>query len=161
MLAVGLSGCALLPIDDIERIADAQGFDPSAIVRAGGVGYVTNLDGDELQVVALSRLEGPTGTSVVASSRPVTFGRAVLITGGAAVGSRPPCCVFVYGTAGPDVQQVAIETPSDHLDARVRNGSWLVVLPVDDINPQDVAWRFVRQDGVNAASGTGPLQPGS
>lgn len=155
------SACSPMFVDEINRVAQENGISESALVRRGLIGYAPRIVGDEMQIVAIGPDHASIRLTVVANHRPVTAGRAVLIAGGAAREEAAPCCGFFFGAAGSDIQEVVVKIPAGEFRGRMVDGLWLVVAPVDHIDPSTVEWQFIRSDGSVAQSGAGVLAPGS
>lgn len=156
-MVMALLGCAIPLANEVDRLASENGLAGSTLVRRGAIGYAPRVVNGTLQVVAVGLDQGEDGLAIVATHHPALVGRAVIIAGGAATGENPPCCAFVFGTATADVRSVRVEIAATQASVAVEDGLWLVVMPIDEIDPSRVFWEFVGEDGRILEAGAGPL----
>lgn len=150
------TSCGLLPPPDFKSLAAAADVDPASLVIRDRVAYGTRLHGDELSVVAF---DAAGNVVVVGSRRTDRLGSTVAIGGGMMTGDVEPCCILVYGTAGPDIAKVEVDAETLGAGGAVVNGTWLVVIPQGDTDLAlaKLPWRFIGHDGSVVESGDGTL----
>jgi len=65
---------------------------------------------------------------------------------------------YVYGTAGPGVDHVALEGFPEARGGKVASGVWVIALREKDVTPAAIRWKFVATDG-SVTSGEGIFPP--
>lgn len=147
-----LFGCNLFG-PDYEGLAGDASVDPATLVVRENLAYGLRREGGLLEVVAIE----PSGKTTQVASRTTTkAGTTVSISTGGGPTEIESCCAFIYGTAAPGVVTAEVDSPQDGGAVPTSNGSWLILLEVNDIDPPLVEWQMLDAAGGTVESGMGP-----
>ena len=151
VVSLGLAACGIFG-PDFRSLAAAAKVNPDSLVVRGSLAYGLRDTANLLEVVAISS----EGDVRMVASRTAERSNSTSIASGGGKGEVESCCVFVYGTAGPNVVKVEVQSLQGNGTAVVHAGAWLVLLPVNDVDPPQVAWTFVGANEAVVEQGAGP-----
>ena len=158
LVAIALLAIACRAGGNAVDAAKQLGVDPAAIVDVGtsAIAPMVGTNG-RISIVAIHQRDGEWVTSRLTSSpSPRGSDSLHLFTYDGATGEE--WNTFVFGTASPGTVRVELNGFPDQRGGMVVGGAWIISLRQKGLDPTDMEWRFVAEDGA-VRTGVGIFPP--
>lgn len=158
LVAIALYLLACRTGSDAVEAATRLGIDPAAVVDVDTAVLAPAVGTDGVvSIVAIRQVEGAWVTTPLTSSPGSRGADSVhLFSYDGATGTDWNAIVF--GTAAPGTVRVELDGFPDQRGGSVIGGTWIIALREKGLEPDDIEWRFIDEDGA-VRTGVGIFPP--